>query len=52
MKELIEGLNKEKATNEALIKQLKEKIYLLTVKNKSIEKAIKALNDGQGEGKA
>lgn len=49
MRELIERLNKEKATNEGIIKQLKDQIFVLNAKNKSIEKAIKALNDGQGE---
>lgn len=52
MKELIERLSKEKSQNDGIIKQLKDQIFVLNAKNKSIEKAIKALNDGQGESKA
>jgi predicted nucleic acid-binding Zn-ribbon protein len=44
MQNLIESLNKEKTTNEAKIKELKGQVWDLNVKNKAIDKAIKALD--------
>jgi len=43
MQNLIESLQKEKATNEAEIKKLKGLVWDLNVKNKALDKAIKAL---------
>lgn len=46
---IIEQLNKRKVEVESKIKSLKEEIFVLNAKSKSIDKAIKALNDGQGK---
>ena len=46
---IIEQLSKKKTEVEAKIKSLKDEIFVLTAKSKSIDKAIKALNDGQGK---
>jgi len=43
MKELIAKLEQEKQSIEATIKQLKDQIFVLNAKSKSIDKAIKAL---------